>query len=286
MIQETRPDELGALRARVARLEATRAHPRRRSRFGALVVATFFIALAPLAVLAAPAFGDLDSAGAEHRPEIQAIGGAGIATGFDDPASDDPDARLYDSKGLVTREQMASFLARTAGLGGNPPVANAARATSAAFVTLDATGVNMDVLALTITAPTEGFVLVVATAYGNAMPTNPCPCELQARLTDGMLTSPPVTRRSRAARPTTTKPAWPPPASSRSPPASASSPCAPSATRGRPPSPPARPWRRSSSPSARAASVPSANRRRAAAAWTAREGRGNSRPSRRGARPL
>jgi hypothetical protein len=42
-----------------------------------------------------------------------------------------PDFTAYCPKANVTREEMASFLARAAGLGGNPPVANAQTAASA-----------------------------------------------------------------------------------------------------------------------------------------------------------
>jgi len=113
----------------VAQLEAlhrptaTRRHFPRRLR--ALAAAGAFVALTPLALLAAgPTFSDLNSASPEHRGNIQAIGNAGITTGFADP--NNTGQRLYDPKANVTREEMASFLARTAGLGGNPPVANAA----------------------------------------------------------------------------------------------------------------------------------------------------------------
>lgn len=87
------------------------------------------VALIPLATLAAaPACSDLGDAAEVHQPNIVALGNAGITTGFDDPTSGNPAIRLYDPKGTVTREEMASFLARTAGLGGNAPVANAATA--------------------------------------------------------------------------------------------------------------------------------------------------------------
>jgi hypothetical protein len=65
--------------------------------------------------------------GAVHQSNIQAIGNAGITTGFEDP--NNTSARLYNPKGQVTREEMASFLARTAG--GNPPVVNANTAVTA-----------------------------------------------------------------------------------------------------------------------------------------------------------
>jgi hypothetical protein len=135
-----RPDDLADLRAELtvqrAEIAAQRAAigalKRRRHlsrRALPLLVAVALVALIPLATLAAaPVFSDLGDAAEVHRPNIVAIGNAGITTGFDDPASGNPAIRLYVPKDLVTREEMASFLARTAGLGANPPVANAATA--------------------------------------------------------------------------------------------------------------------------------------------------------------
>lgn len=116
--------KLHALQAEVLHLR------RRKQRRGHpllfIVPAIFFVALVPLSLLAAgPTFSDLGTAAPVHQPNIQAIGDAGITTGFEDP--NNPNARLYDPKANVTREEMASFLARTAGLGTNPPVANAVR---------------------------------------------------------------------------------------------------------------------------------------------------------------
>ncbi len=84
------------------------------------------MALVPFSLVAAgPTFSDLGTAAPVHQPNIQAIADAGITTGFEDP--NNPNTRLYDPKANVTREEMASFLARTAGLGTNPPAARAAR---------------------------------------------------------------------------------------------------------------------------------------------------------------
>ena len=126
-----------AFAARFARLERRRRFPRRAL---PLLIATLLVALLPLSILAAdPVFGDLGQAAEPHRADIQALGNAGLTTGFDDPTADDPIYRLYDPKGLVTREQMASFLARTAGLGGNAPVANAKTAQTATQATTAST---------------------------------------------------------------------------------------------------------------------------------------------------
>ena len=116
-------EELDVLRARLAAQEAEIAalrarRPRRRPRRALpLAVVALLAALAPLAVLAAAPFDDLNP-GSVHNANIAAIYAAGITTGCDPHVA-------YCPNGLVTREEMASFLARTAGLGGNPPVANA-----------------------------------------------------------------------------------------------------------------------------------------------------------------
>jgi len=127
-----------------------------------------------------------------HRGNIQAIGNAGITTGFAGPAN--PGQRTYNPKGLVTREEMASFLARAAGLGDNPPVANAAtiqgyaangivrangfgQATTNPAIdipvqptgTVITTGLLRATLGSTsIQAPGPGYVIVRATASVNA----------------------------------------------------------------------------------------------------------------------
>jgi hypothetical protein len=135
MAEQPRPDDLAELRATVRVLQADLARLKRRRRFPRrflpLAVVTLLVALMPLSILAAdPVFSDLSDAAEVHRPNIQAIGNVGITTGFADP--NNPNARLYNPKGLVTREEMASFLARTAGLGGNAPVVNAKTAQTAA----------------------------------------------------------------------------------------------------------------------------------------------------------
>ena len=68
----------------------------------------------PTALFAAN-FTDLN-AGSPHNANINAIADAGITKGCNPPDNDQ-----YCPNDLVTREQMACFLARTAGLGGNPP---------------------------------------------------------------------------------------------------------------------------------------------------------------------
>jgi len=94
------------------------------------------IALVPFSIFAATiTITDLNEAAPEHRGNIQAIAAGGITTGFDDPNSADPNVRVYYPKDNVTREEMASFLARLGGFGSNPPIANAKTAQTASSVT-------------------------------------------------------------------------------------------------------------------------------------------------------
>jgi len=126
MSVEVTREEWAALRDEVSQLRAERGRrtmQRRWRRRGAALVAAGLVALAN------PTFSDLNQAAQVHRGNIQALGNAGITTGFEDP--NNPGQRLYNPKGLITREEMASFLARTAGLGDNPPVARAVSATTA-----------------------------------------------------------------------------------------------------------------------------------------------------------
>lgn len=198
--QQATPEQvqarLAAVERRLAAYEGSRRNQSSRSgprgRLWAGAIVTILIALVPLSILGAePTFSDLGTAGAEHRADIQALGAAGITTGFDDPASGDPNVRLYDPKGTVTREQMASFLARTAGLGSNPPVANAATARglatdpvgSATFAANDLVRLaafysgddfflpaspappTRDIRTLTIEVPTQSYLLFQFTGY-------------------------------------------------------------------------------------------------------------------------
>ncbi|MGZ8475481.1 MAG: S-layer homology domain-containing protein [Candidatus Limnocylindria bacterium] len=69
-------------------------------------------------VLAANRFSDVPDSNI-HHDNISAIADANITRGCNEGGT------LYCPGDPVTREQMGSFLARTAGLGGNPAVANA-----------------------------------------------------------------------------------------------------------------------------------------------------------------
>jgi hypothetical protein len=119
--------ELAAQRVGIARLRADLSrlqHRRYAARsFLPLVLVAVLVALVPLATLAATPFSDLNPESV-HNPNIVAIADAGITKGCDPGVA-------YCPNGLVTREEMASFLARTAGLGNNPPVVNAKTAQTA-----------------------------------------------------------------------------------------------------------------------------------------------------------
>jgi hypothetical protein len=86
-------------------------------RAGPLVVLLVALALAA-PVLAFDRFTDVGPG--PHHDDITAIAAAGITQGCNPPTNDQ-----YCPDQLVRRDQMGSFLARAAGLGTNPPVANA-----------------------------------------------------------------------------------------------------------------------------------------------------------------
>ncbi len=122
-LQEVRA-ELAVLRASHAALERRvrgRGHTRRRgARIVGLLVVALTMALAPLGLLASDRFTDVPpQTQYSHHDDINAIADAGITVG----CGGDP--TTYCPTADVTRGEMASFLARTAGLGTNPPVANA-----------------------------------------------------------------------------------------------------------------------------------------------------------------
>lgn len=120
MSDQTMQDVLGRLDAQekeLARLRAAR--PRRRTFFSGrkrrgftLGIVALLVALVPLSILAATPFSDLT--GGVHDPDIDTAYNLGIANGFENP--NDPSTRLYAPTQNVTREEMASFLTRTASL--------------------------------------------------------------------------------------------------------------------------------------------------------------------------
>jgi hypothetical protein len=127
--------ELVTLRAEVAALRRRRRWGRR---FLPTVLVAVLVALVPLGLAAANPFTDLDPAqDGGHNPNIDLIYNAGITTGCG--------PTTYCPKDFVTREQMASFLARAAGLGDHPHIAYAKQADtvpdgSVTNVKLSATG--------------------------------------------------------------------------------------------------------------------------------------------------
>lgn len=205
--------DVAALRQALAADRAERQrHPRRVRRGGHLVavVALVLVALlVPLGVLAAGPFQDLDPA-SPHNDNIAALRAAGITKGCDAP-----EFTRYCPKDTVTREEMASFLARTAGLGTNPPVANAKTAQTATTaatagrlstnqaggagyaanellrigsnplptdVTLSSSAATIGATT-SIAAPTSGYVLVTGTAFLYHESGN-CPCRIDMDLFD------------------------------------------------------------------------------------------------------
>ena len=118
-------DEVAALR-RAVRARGTRPFPRPSRRLLPLALVALLLALTPLGLLAANPFTDLT--GGVHDPNIDLIYNAGITTGC-------VPNKQYCPTDTVTRQEMASFLARTAGLGANPPVANAKTAQTATNAT-------------------------------------------------------------------------------------------------------------------------------------------------------
>lgn len=153
--------ELAALRAEVRRQRRPPARWQIARRVAPLFSAACLVALVPLSLLAAPTFSDLDTAAEVHRADIQTIGALGITTGFEDPAN--AGQRLYNPQGIVTREEMASFLARTARL------SRVGRASSNAAVPLTASPQTL--ATTTLEAPGPGFAVVSGAGVFYAAPT-------------------------------------------------------------------------------------------------------------------
>jgi hypothetical protein len=168
-------EQLASLQGRMARQEVELArYRRRRARpFLPFLAVGLLVALAPLAVLAANPFNDLN-ANSVHNDNIDAIYNAGVTTGC-------VPNQQYCPNDVVTREQMASFLARLGGLGTNPPAANAKTLQGYApsglvraargrqptnFTSLPHGGFDAPFLALaqlTLDTPGPGFVLLNGT---------------------------------------------------------------------------------------------------------------------------
>lgn len=151
--------ELAAQRAVTDALRAKLDRPQRCAprRFLPLALVGLLVALLPLSLFAAGPFTDLNG-GADHaaaNADIQVIADAGITKGCNPPAF-----TAYCPNDLVTREQMASFLARTAGLGGNAPVANAK--TVGGYAASDLTRVAFSHTALASSVPASGTYVDIA----------------------------------------------------------------------------------------------------------------------------
>jgi hypothetical protein len=188
--------ELAALRAEVRQQRRLTRRVQARRRAWPLAIVIGLVTLLPLSVVAAgPTFSDLGSAGEVHRGNIQALSEAGITTGFPDP--NDPNARLYEPKGLVTREEMASFLARTAGLGGNPAVANAATVGGFRANTLSRISATSSIgpftlnstpqvlMTVPLAAPAPGYVYVTGAAVFYASGTTNAMASTRVRMVNG-----------------------------------------------------------------------------------------------------
>ncbi len=184
--------ELMVVRNRLAAQER-HSKPRRRSkwwvRLSGAVTMVVFIAMVPITLLAATPFGDLNS-GSVHNGSIDAIYNAGITRGCVPNVS-------YCPNGLVTREEMASFLARTAGLGGNAPVTNAAtlngfpvntivrtNARSSGTTAFGLTSTYQVLTAAAITIPAPGFVMVHGAANVYAAGTSGSAATVGVRVRD------------------------------------------------------------------------------------------------------
>ncbi|HEY8602106.1 MAG TPA: S-layer homology domain-containing protein, partial [Thermomicrobiales bacterium] len=183
--------ELHALRERVERQErrlADRDTRRRRprARFLATLSAALLLALVPLSILAANPFTDLVP-GSPHNDDIDLIYGAGITKGCV------PDQQYCPTEN-VTRQEMASFLARVAGLGANKPVVNAAEVDGRSANELVRLGGKSrstpelltsdwnDYLLVEITAPGRGYVLVTGNVTIADINDGCVNCDIEMRL--------------------------------------------------------------------------------------------------------
>jgi len=153
--------QLAAQEARFAARLARSHRPRHRlpRRFLPLALVALLVVLTPFATFAANPFTDL-VAGSPHNGNIDAIYNAGITTGCV------PNAK-YCPTDNVTRQEMASFLARTAGLGGNAPIANAKTAQTATNAT-NAVNANNAANAVNAGHATNADTATNATTASNA----------------------------------------------------------------------------------------------------------------------
>jgi hypothetical protein len=184
---DTQEKELAQLRT--SRTRRTRLPGTGKSRKVAVGILALLMALVPLSIFAANPFADFSTAAPVHQPNIDTAYNLGITTGFNNP--EDPSTRLYYPKENVTREEMASFLIRTASL-------NRMESVSAPGAGPDkdlGAGPSKQYMQLTLTVPgqagtdTLNMVEVSFTGYafargaGNPTPINAgCPCLLRGEI--------------------------------------------------------------------------------------------------------
>lgn len=183
---ESQEKELAQLRASRTRRTSLPGTPKNR-RFAVGILA-LLVALVPLSIFAANPFADFSTAAPVHQPDIDTAYNLGITTGFENP--EDANSRLYFPKDNVTREEMASFLVRTASL-------NRMESVSAPGAGSDknlGAGPSKDYMELTLTVPgqvgsdTLSMVEVKFTGYAFArsaaigVPNPGCPCLLRGEI--------------------------------------------------------------------------------------------------------
>ena len=165
------------LRAELRQLERQldayeRPSPRRTARPRIAAIAALAIALIlPAGVLANHVFGDVPTSSTFHT-NVANIYRAGITTGCG--------VGLYCPSESVRRDQMAAFLNRGLGRGGNA---------EAQSVEIDSQG--EDVTYIELTVPGAGWLHVTADGMGYTTATTGCPCEisLEAYLVEFQTTS-------------------------------------------------------------------------------------------------
>jgi len=175
---------LDAQEAELTALRAARQRPKlrmpggRRGRLLAITIAVLLVAAVPLSIYAANPFTDLT--GSVHDTNIDTIYNLGITTGCNPPDLDN-----YCPTDNVTRQEMASFLARTAALNriayASHPSAgtsdNLGSGPSKAYMTVD----------LTVPGRAGGAKLLVRVlftgyVFSRSGPSD-CPCTLRGEIT-------------------------------------------------------------------------------------------------------
>jgi hypothetical protein len=188
--------EIQSLRAEVAALRGEVRRKRQRGRLLPVAIVALFVALIPGLAIAANPFNDLVG-GSPHNGNIDAIYNARITTGC-------VPNQAYCPTDLVTRQEMASFLARTAGLGGNPAVTNAATLqgfSPSGLVRASNGGSNGNAIPLastfytvlaqtTITAPSRGYIVLSASTVIGTSPSGTQLVDVLLRFRNGNAATP------------------------------------------------------------------------------------------------